>query len=206
MIVYRYFFKRIFDFLFSLGALLILSPLLLLVSLLLALANKGRIFFLQPRPGKNEKIFKIVKFKTMNDAKGEDGQLLPDHKRLTAIGRIVRKTSLDEIPQLINIVKGDMSLIGPRPLLIRYLPFYTERERLRHSVLPGVTGLAQVSGRNTLDWDERLSKDVEYVENLSFTLDFKIFVKTIVKVITMQDNYVDPKSSMQNLDEQRQKA
>lgn len=204
--VYRNFFKRIFDFLFALGVLIVLSPLLLLITVLLAFANKGNAFFLQARPGKNEKIFNIIKFKTMSDTTAADGTLLPDHKRLTPIGRVVRKTSLDEIPQLVNIVKGEMSLIGPRPLLIEYLPYFTEKERLRHTVLPGVTGLAQVTGRNTLDWDQRLATDVEYVENLSLWLDIKIFFRTIAKVISMKDNNVDPRSLMLNLDDERKKA
>lgn len=201
--MYRNFFKRLIDFLASLTLLLLLSPVLLLIGILLFFANSGKVFFVQRRPGKNEKIFSIIKFKTMNDKKDAEGNLLPDGDRLTPVGRIIRKTSLDEVPQLINVFKGDMSLIGPRPLLPKYLPFYTERERKRHSVLPGITGLAQVSGRNLLNWDQRLQKDAEYVEQLSFGLDVKIFFQTIINVIRSKDNVADPSSLLLDLDEQR---
>lgn len=201
--MYRNFFKRLIDFLASLTLLLLLSPVLLLIGILLFFANSGNVFFVQRRPGKNEKIFSIIKFKTMNDKKDAEGNLLPDGDRLTPVGRIIRKTSLDEVPQLINVFKGDMSLIGPRPLLPKYLPFYTERERKRHSVLPGITGLAQVSGRNLLNWDQRLQKDAEYVEQLSFGLDVKIFFQTIINVIRSKDNVADPSSLLLDLDEQR---
>ena len=180
--MYKSFFKRIFDILFSLSLLFALSPILIIVAILLYLANNGSVFFYQQRPGKGEKIFRIMKFKTMNDSVDENGELLSDTDRLTKTGRFVRKTSLDEIPQLVNILKGDMSLIGPRPLLIKYLPFYSKQERKRHTVLPGITGLAQISGRNLLDWDERLRKDCEYVENVSFLLDVKkVFGSPVVK-------------------------
>ena len=201
--MYRNFFKRFIDFLASLTLLVLLSPLLLLISVLLFFANSGKVFFVQRRPGKDEKIFSIVKFKTMNDKKDAEGNLLPDRDRLTVIGRIIRKTSLDEVPQLFNVLKGDMSLIGPRPLLPKYLPYYTDRERKRHSVLPGITGLAQVSGRNLLNWDQRLQKDAEYVEQLSFGLDMKIFFQTIINVIRSKDNVADPSSLLLDLDEQR---
>ncbi|MEQ8421488.1 MAG: sugar transferase [Arenibacter algicola] len=201
--MYKHFFKRIFDFLIAIIMLTLLSPIFILLTVLLYIFNDGQVFFLQKRPGKNERIFSIIKFKTMNDKKDAEGILLPDGERLTPVGKIVRKTSMDEIPQLINILKGDMSLIGPRPLLIQYLPVYTDREKRRHSVLPGITGLSQVSGRNNLGWDERLSMDVEYVENMSFLLDLKIFLKTIKNVITSKDVAVDSFTVMPTLDEYR---
>jgi sugar transferase len=157
-------------------------------------ANGGKPFFYQLRPGKGERIFKIIKFKTMNDRRDANGQLLPDAERLTKIGTFVRKTSLDEIPQLLNVLKGDMSLIGPRPLLVKYLPYYSKREQLRHTVRPGITGLAQVNGRNKLNWDDRLELDAQYVENLSFLLDIKILFRTIVNVLLRKDiavGYID---------------
>ncbi len=203
--MYQFLFKRFLDLVASLIGLILLSPIFALLIIALALANKGNAFFVQKRPGKNENIFSIIKFKTMNDSTDENGSLLPDSERLTTIGKIVRKTSLDELPQLINIVKGDMSFIGPRPLLIRYLPFYSEIEKKRHSIRPGITGLAQVSGRNILNWDDRLKKDIEYVENLSFSLDFKIFIKTIQKVITSKDVVVNPNSVIEDLDASRAK-
>jgi lipopolysaccharide/colanic/teichoic acid biosynthesis glycosyltransferase len=201
--MYQSFFKRLFDILFSLSLLVVLSPVLLIVAIALYFANDGSVFFYQKRPGKGENIFQIMKFKTMNDKVDENGKLLSDTERLTKTGRFVRKTSLDEIPQLINILKGDMSLIGPRPLLTKYLPYYTERERKRHSVLPGITGFAQISGRNLLDWDERLRKDCEYVENVSFSMDVKIFFTTIKNVLQSKDNISDPRSVMLDLDESR---
>ena len=160
-----------------------LSPLLIPITVLLALANKGKPFFFQKRPGKNGHIFNIIKFKTMTDEKDENGDLLPDEKRLTVVGKFVRKTSIDEIPQLINVLKGNMSLIGPRPLLPQYLPLYSERQRKRHDVKPGITGWAQVNGRNAISWTKKFEYDVWYVENLSFGLDVKIIIKTIKKVV-----------------------
>lgn len=201
--MYKSFFKRIIDFIAALIGLLLLSPLLIIVTIGLFFANQGKPFFFQLRPGKNAKIFTIIKFKTMNDKKDNEGNLLSDEKRLTKTGVIVRKTSIDEIPQLINVLKGDMSLIGPRPLVIRYLPFYTDKERLRHTVRPGITGLAQVSGRNTLEWDERLALDVKYVENISFKQDLKILYNTILKVIVSENIITNPKSIMEDLDEER---
>ncbi|HLR37626.1 MAG TPA: sugar transferase, partial [Chitinophagaceae bacterium] len=165
--MYKSFFKRLIDFIAAFFGLLLLSPVFLVVMAALFFANQGKPFFFQARPGKNERIFKIIKFKSMNDKKDKDGNLLPDAQRLTQVGSFVRRTSLDEIPQLINVLKGDMSLIGPRPLLVQYLPYYTEREKLRHSVRPGITGWAQVNGRNNLSWDSRLAYDVFYVENMS---------------------------------------
>ena len=181
--MYKRFFKQIIDFFIAFTALVVLSPILLIVVILLALANKGNPFFFQNRPGKDERIFKIVKFRTMTNKRDEHGILLPDTDRLTGIGKFIRKTSIDEIPQLINVLMGDMSLIGPRPLLPEYLLIFNERQKKRHSVRPGITGWAQVNGRNAISWNKKLEYDVWYVENLSFTLDIKILFKTIKKVI-----------------------
>lgn len=181
-------FKRAFDFTFSLVVLVCLSPFLLVIAVWLHFANKGAgAFFLQPRPGKNEKIFNVIKYKSMTDERDENGNLLPDAKRLTKVGRFVRATSIDELPQFINVLKGDMALIGPRPLLVEYLPYYTEREAKRHSVRPGITGYTQVHGRNNLPWDKRLEMDVYYVEHLSFKTDFMVFWQTIVNVLSHKD-------------------
>lgn len=180
--MYKIIFKRLIDFMISFLGLLILSPIFLIVMLALALVNGGKPFFFQARPGKNEKIFKIIKFKSMNDKTDKLGNLLPDEQRLTKIGDLVRKTSLDEIPQLLNVLKGDMSLIGPRPLLVRYLPFYNDFQKRRHEVRPGITGWAQVNGRNTVSWQKKFELDVWYVNHLSFCLDLKILFLTIKKV------------------------
>ena len=195
--------KPILDFLISLLAILILSPAIIITTILLALANNGKPFFLQKRPGKNERIFNIIKFKTMTDKTDSDGNLLPDSDRITSIGKIVRKTSIDEIPQLFNVLKGDMSIIGPRPLLPQYLPYYTEEECKRHNVRPGITGLAQVNGRNFLDWEPRLKLDVEYVNTVSPRVDFNIFLKTIYKVLASKDIAVDATKAQPYLDELR---
>ena len=181
--MYKHFLKNLLDLFIAFTALLVLSPLLIPITVLLALANNGKPFFFQKRPGKNERIFNIVKFKTMTDEKDENGNLLPDEKRLTAVGKFVRKTSIDEIPQLINVLIGNMSLIGPRPLLPQYLPLYSERQRKRHDVKPGITGWAQVNGRNAISWTKKFEYDVWYVENLSFGLDLKIIIRTIRKVV-----------------------
>lgn len=181
--MYKIFFKQIIDFIIALTALVILSPILLIVVLLLGFANKGNPFFFQNRPGKGGRIFKIIKFRTMTNERDEHGIRLPDADRLTGIGKFIRKTSIDEIPQLINVLMGDMSLIGPRPLLPEYLLIFNERQKKRHSVRPGITGWAQVNGRNAISWNKKLEYDVWYVENLSFTLDIKILFKTIKKVI-----------------------
>lgn len=203
--MYKYF-KRFFDFCFALTVLLCLSPVLLIITIWLHFANKGAgVFFYQLRPGKDERIFKVIKYKSMTDERDDDGNLLPDAKRLTSVGRFIRATSIDELPQLLNVLKGDMALIGPRPLLVEYLPYYTERERLRHTVRPGITGYTQVHGRNNLSWDERLEMDAYYVEHVSFTMDFKIFFKTIYNVIARKDVQVitgDQKTS--KLSQQRQ--
>ncbi|NAS12359.1 sugar transferase [Poritiphilus flavus] len=180
--MYVRFFKRLLDIVLSSVLLLLLSPVLIVVSLLLLLAQ-GSILFSQSRPGKNEKIFKITKFKSMTDERGPDNELLPDEERLTRIGQFVRKTSLDEIPQLFNVLKGEMSLIGPRPLLVSYLPLYNERQKKRHLVRPGITGWAQVNGRNAISWDQKFEYDVWYVENISFSLDMKILWLTFLKVL-----------------------
>ena len=181
--LYKKLFKPLFDILIAVIGLLLLSPIFLLVMLLLAMSNAGKPFFFQLRPGKNERVFKLIKFKTMNDKRGKDGELLSDLARLTTTGKFVRKTSLDEIPQLINILKGDMSLIGPRPLLVKYLPLYTDFQKRRHEVKPGITGWAQVNGRNAISWEEKFKLDIWYVEHQSFGVDIKIFFKTIGKII-----------------------
>ena len=181
--MYLNFFKPLFDFLVSLIALLILSPVLILVIFLLFIANKGKPFFLQLRPGRNGENFRIIKFRTMTDERDAQGNLLPDAQRLTGVGKFVRKTSIDEIPQLINVLKGNMSIIGPRPLLPQYLPLYTERQKKRHLVKPGITGWAQVNGRNAISWTKKFELDVWYVENASFSLDMKILFRTIKKVL-----------------------
>ncbi|WP_411689592.1 sugar transferase [Acinetobacter pseudolwoffii] len=201
--LYKFFFKRSLDFVASLVVLILLSPIFLAVTILLGIANKGSPFFFQQRPGKNEKIFKIIKFKTMNDAKDSDGNLLPDAERLTKVGNFIRKTSLDEIPQLINVIKGDMSLIGPRPLLVSYLDLYNEFEKQRHNVRPGITGWAQVNGRNAIDWETKFKLDVYYVENLSLWLDIKIALKTIKNVLISKDISIQPVKKL--VDEKREK-
>lgn len=180
--LYRSFLKRIFDFILSLLAFLLLFPVFLVVTVLLYIANQGSPFFLQQRPGKDGKVFRVIKYKTMNDQRDAQGSLLPDEVRLTPVGKFVRKTSLDEIPQLLNVIKGDMSLIGPRPLLVEYLPLYDTVQSRRHEVRPGITGWAQVNGRNAIGWSEKFSYDVWYVDNLSPWLDLKIIFLTIYKI------------------------
>lgn len=181
--MYKLFIKRVIDIIISLCVLTILSPIFLIVLLLLIIANNGKAFFVQKRPGKEEKIFKIIKFKSMNDKKGPDGELLPDGDRITRVGQFVRKTSLDEIPQLLNVLKGDMSLIGPRPLLVSYLPLYSDEQKKRHLIKPGITGWAQVNGRNSIPWKEKFELDVWYVKNVSLLLDLKIIWLTVLKVV-----------------------
>lgn len=181
--LYRKYLKRVIDFTVSLAGLFLLLPVFLVLMLVLFLANDGKPFFFQRRPGKDSRIFLLVKFKTMNDCKGADGQPLPDEERLTALGRWLRKTSLDEIPQLFNVLKGDMSLIGPRPLLVEYLPLYSARQNRRHEVRPGITGWAQVNGRNALSWDQKFEMDVWYVDHLHWKLDVQILLRTIKKVL-----------------------
>lgn len=181
--MYLKFWKRFFDFTLSLFALIFLSPVLFVLMLVTAIAMGGNPFFTQLRPGKNEKIFKLIKFRTMTCAKDSDGNLLPDEKRLTKYGKFLRSTSLDELPELINILKGDMSIVGPRPLLVKYLPLYNNEQKKRHNVRPGLTGLAQVNGRNAITWEERFALDVEYTENATFAFDVKIIYKTVMTVL-----------------------
>ena len=181
--MYKFFLKRIFDFLLSITAILLLSPLLLILIIAGMVKMGGNPFFTQERPGKNGKIFKLVKFKSMNNKRDENGELLPDEVRLTNYGRFIRNTSLDELPELINILKGDMAIVGPRPLLVRYLTRYNATQARRHEVRPGLTGLAQVNGRNTISWEEKFRYDVEYVDKVSLLLDIKIILKTALKVV-----------------------
>lgn len=180
--MYKNFFKQFIDFFVALIGLMLLSPIFIIITVGLCLANNGKPFFFQLRPGKNGHIFKVIKFKTMNDKKDNEGNLLPDGERLTSVGSFVRKTSLDEIPQLINVLKGDMSLIGPRPLLVQYLPLYNSIQARRHDVKPGITGWAQVNGRNAISWEEKFNLDVWYVDHISMGLDLKILFLTIKKV------------------------
>lgn len=174
--------KRLMDFFFALFAVIILSPFILLLMIIGFIAMSGNPFFTQQRPGKDEKIFKLIKFRTMNNKKDKDGNLLPDEVRLTSYGKFLRSTSLDELPELFNILKGDMSIVGPRPLLVKYLSYYTEEERQRHDVVPGLTGLAQVSGRNTLSWEDKFAMDLKYASNITFWGDIKIILQTVGKV------------------------
>lgn len=185
--MYKHFFKRIFDFILSLIGLILLSPIFLILGVLLAIQNRGSAFFLQNRPGKNEKVFRVIKFKTMNDRKDSKDNLLPDAQRLTPIGRFIRKTSLDELPQLINVLKGDMSLIGPRPLLIQYLPLYDKTQKRRHEVRPGITGWAQVNGRNLMKLSKKFEYDIYYIDHITFWFDMKIMAFTLINTIKTKD-------------------
>ena len=204
--MYKHFFKRLFDFILSGMALLLIGWFLILVAVFLHFANKGAgAFFFQVRPGKEEKLFKIIKFKTMTDERDDSGNLLPDEDRITKVGAIVRKLSIDELPQLINVIKGDMSLIGPRPLFVEYLPYYTEEERLRHTVRPGISGWAQVHGRNRLCWDEKLAYDIYYVKNLSFCMDIRVFVATVKNVFSGKDVNVVPSMYGEKLSAERER-
>nr|WP_264470137.1 sugar transferase [Anaerostipes caccae] len=191
------------DLLISSIGLIIISPIFIIICILVRINLGTPIFFKQERPGLNEKIFSLYKFRTMKDATGADGRMLPDELRLTPFGRKLRATSLDELPELINIIKGDMSFIGPRPLLVRYLPFYTEEEHARHSVRPGLTGLAQVNGRNNLPWEERFRIDLNYISNVSFKEDLSIFVQTIQKVLLKEDICSGNEQRLLDLDEER---
>lgn len=195
--MYKRYLKIVLDFSIALVALLVLSPVFLLVTVALFLANNGKPFFFQRRPGKGARIFSIVKFRTMNDKRDAAGDLLPDAVRLTKVGRFVRKTSLDEIPQLINVLKGDMSLIGPRPLLVQYLPLYNEVQGRRHEVRPGITGWAQVNGRNAISWEQKFEYDVWYVDNISFGLDLKILLLTVKKVFISEGIAQDGQATME---------
>jgi undecaprenyl phosphate N,N'-diacetylbacillosamine 1-phosphate transferase len=185
--MYRRFIKKIVDFVISLVAFVALLPLFFLMICILAVVNRGSVFFTQLRPGLNGKIFRLIKFKTMNDRRDSNGELLPDALRLTTTGAVVRRLSLDELPQLINVLKGDMALIGPRPLLVDYLPLYNVEQSRRHKVRPGITGWAQVNGRNSISWEEKFKLDVWYVDNLTIILDIKIIVNTIIKVFRRKD-------------------
>jgi len=185
--MYNRFLKRALDFIISLSAFIIFLPFFFIICIVLCIANRGKIFFVQARPGQNERIFKLIKFKTMNDRKDKDNNLLPDSERMTKIGTFIRKSSLDEIPQLINVIKGDMSLTGPRPLLVEYLPLYDSVQKKRHNVRPGITGWSQVNGRNAISWEKKFEQDVWYVEHQSFSLDYTILLKTIKKVVNMED-------------------
>jgi len=181
--MYKSFIKPLFDFVFAFLLILILLPVFIIIIILLYFFNQKNVFFFQDRPGKNERVFRIIKFKTMTDQRDESGNLLPDELRLTKLGKFVRKTSLDELPQLFNVLKGDMSFIGPRPLLVHYLPLYNEEQKKRHLIKPGITGWAQVNGRNAITWQQKFVFDVYYVNNLSLILDLKIFLLTVKKVI-----------------------
>lgn len=186
--MYKKYFKRVFDFCIAFVVLLVISPFLIVITIWLHVVNKGAgAFFYQERPGKDEKIFKVIKYKSMTDEQDEKGQLLPNEKRITSIGRFIRKTSIDELPQLFNVLKGDMSIIGPRPLMIRYLSLYNNEQSRRHSVRPGITGWAQVNGRNSITWTRKFELDVWYVDNLSFMLDLKIIFLTIENVLKHKD-------------------
>lgn len=180
--MYAKYFKRILDFILSLIAIIILSPVLLIVAVLVRIKLGSPVIFKQQRPGKDEKIFTLYKFRTMTDKKDENGNLLPDSERLTKFGKVLRSTSLDELPELFNILKGDMAIVGPRPLLVEYLPLYNKEQKHRHDVRPGLTGLAQISGRNSISWEEKFKEDIIYVKNITFISDMKIILKTIIKV------------------------
>lgn len=204
--MYKHFFKRAIDFTIVLMALLVIWPILLVITIWLHFANKGAgAFFYQERPGKDGKIFKVIKFKSMTDERDAEGNLLPDKERITSAGRFVRKTSIDELPQLINVLKGDMALIGPRPLLPEYLPYYTEREQLRHTVRPGITGWAQVNGRNNVTWDQKLEMDVYYVEHLCLAMDVKVLFTTIKNVLLAKDVNVTHQGGQGKLNDYRKK-
>lgn len=200
--MYRRFFKRFIDIVISLIMIILLSPVYLILAILIRIKLGKPVLFRQARPGKDEKIFNLYKFRSMTDARDENGDLLPDADRLPAFGRRLRATSLDELPELINILKGDMSIIGPRPLLVKYLPYYTEEERIRHSVRPGLTGYAQVHGRNALSWEQRFEHDVYYVRHISFLLDIKIIIDTVKAVITHEGVELN---ALEDFDEYRKK-
>lgn len=196
--MYKHFFKRFFDFWIALIALICVSPILIVVTIWLQFANKGAgAFFLQERPGKNAKIFKVVKFKTMTDERDENGELLPDEVRLTRVGKFVRSTSIDELPQLFNVLKGDMALIGPRPLLVQYLPLYSAEQARRHEVRPGISGWAQCHGRNNISWTEKFKLDVWYVDHVSFLTDLKVIWITVMKVLKRADISQEGQATME---------
>lgn len=201
--MYAKYIKRLLDFILSFIAIIILSPIMLIIYILVRIKLGKPAIFKQQRPGKNEKIFTLYKFRTMTDEKDENGNLLPDEKRLTKFGKMLRSTSLDELPEMFNILKGDMSFVGPRPLLTKYLSYYTEEEKHRHDVRPGLTGLAQINGRNTTNWKERFEYDIKYTQDISFLNDIKILLKTIMKVIKKQDILVGKEQILLDLDVER---
>ena len=204
--MYAKYIKRMLDFILSLIALIVLSPLMLIIGLLVRIKLGKPIIFKQKRPGKDEKIFTLYKFRTMTDEKDQNGNLLPDAERLTKFGKTLRSTSLDELPELWNILKGEMAIVGPRPLLIEYLPYYTEEERHRHDVRPGLTGLAQISGRNTIDWEEKFEEDLRYIQHISFINDLRIVLKTATKVLKREGIKQEGEATMSNLLEERKKT
>lgn len=203
--IYEKYIKRILDFTLSFIALICLSPILLIVAILVRVKLGSPIIFKQQRPGKDEKIFTLYKFRTMTDEKDEKGNLLPDSQRLTKFGKFLRSTSLDELPELINILKGDMSIVGPRPLLVEYLKLYNEEQKHRHDVRPGLTGLAQTSGRNAITWEEKFEKDIEYVHNISFIGDVKIIIKTAIKVFKREGISGTNSDTMQKFEGNKEK-
>lgn len=203
--MYKKYIKRLLDILISFCGLVILSPVILIVAILVKIKLGSPIIFRQERPGKNEKIFKLYKFRSMTNKKDENGELLPENERLTKFGKILRSTSLDELPELFNILKGDMSLIGPRPLLVKYLPYYNEKEKHRHDVRPGLTGLAQINGRNALNWEERFEYDIQYVNNITFINDLKILFLTFYKVIKKDNVITAGTGKILSFDEYRKK-
>lgn len=196
--MYRRFFKRFLDFILSLAAIIILSPVYIIVALLVRTKLGSPVIFTQERPGKDEKIFKMYKFRSMTDERDEDGNLLPDEVRLTSFGKKLRSTSLDELPELFNILKGDMSIVGPRPLLVQYLPLYNDEQKHRHDVRPGLTGWAQVNGRNTITWEDKFKLDVEYTERYSFFMDLKVFLKTVSSVLKREGISSDTSVTMED--------
>ena len=202
--MYAKYIKRTLDLILSLMALIVLMPLMIIIGILVRINLGSPIIFKQKRPGKNEKIFTLYKFRTMTDKRDIDGNLLPDEYRLTKFGKFLRSTSLDELPELIKIIKGDMAIVGPRPLLVEYLPYYTEEEKHRHDVRPGLTGLAQVNGRNLLEWDERLKKDLEYINSISVKNDLFIIFRTIINVIKRKDIAVGREHNMLSLNKERE--
>ncbi len=204
--IYERFMKRPMDIVFAASAIVVLCPLLVIVALLVRIKLGSPVLFSQKRPGLNERVFTMYKFRTMTNERDTSGSLLPDERRLTRFGRILRSTSLDELPELFNVIKGDMSIVGPRPLLIRYLPYYTEEERQRHRVRPGLTGLAQVNGRNLLGWDDRISLDVRYVHSISFVGDMRILIATLKQVVQRKDIVMGNQHKMADLDVERSKS
>lgn len=200
---YEQFIKRGLDVFLATGALIVLSPVLLITAIMVRVKLGSPVIFTQDRPGKDEKIFKLYKFRSMTNAKDENGNLLPDEKRLTRYGKFLRSTSIDELPELINIIKGNMSIVGPRPLLVEYLPYYTEQERHRHDVRPGLTGLSQINGRNALNWDDRFRLDLQYIKSMSLKNDIKIFFHTVYNVIKRNDILVGESKVMNNLNVER---